>query len=104
MERIKIKYHSDKIQKLQYIDGKSDWIDLRAAEEVEFKAGEFVAITGESGSGKSTIARLIPNSIHVDIDKIGHNYHNDYIVKENAAIIYKHLCEITVLIFAVAEK
>ncbi len=44
MERIKIKYHSDKIEKLQYIDGKSDWIDLRAAEEVEFKAGEFKLI------------------------------------------------------------
>lgn len=41
MEKIKIKYHSDKIDKLTYIDGKSDWIDLRAAEEVEFKAGEF---------------------------------------------------------------
>ena len=41
MKTIKIKYHSDKIDKLTYIDGKSDWIDLRAAEEVEFKAGEF---------------------------------------------------------------
>ena len=27
--------------KLRYIDGKSDWIDLRAAEDVELKAGEF---------------------------------------------------------------
>lgn len=41
MEKIQIKYHSDKIDKLEYIDGKSDWIDLRAAEEVEFKAGDF---------------------------------------------------------------
>ena len=41
METIKIQYHTDKIDKLEYIDGKSDWIDLRAAEEVEFKAGEF---------------------------------------------------------------
>ena len=41
MKKILIKYHSDKIDKLTYIDGKSDWIDLRAAEEVEFKAGEF---------------------------------------------------------------
>lgn len=44
METIKIKYHSDKIEKLTYIDGKSDWIDLRAAEEVELKAGEFKLI------------------------------------------------------------
>jgi len=41
MKTIKIKYHSDKIEKLTYIDGKSDWIDLRAAEEVELKAGDF---------------------------------------------------------------
>lgn len=41
---IKIKYFTDKIEKLRYIDGKSDWIDLRAAEEVEMKAGEFKLI------------------------------------------------------------
>jgi dUTP pyrophosphatase len=40
METIKIRYLSDKIEKLRYIDGKSDWIDLRAAERVELKAGE----------------------------------------------------------------
>ena len=40
-ETIKIKYHTDKIDKLTYIDGKSDWIDLRAAEDVELKKGEF---------------------------------------------------------------
>jgi dUTP pyrophosphatase len=41
MKTIKIKYFSDKIEKLTYIDGKSDWIDLRAAEEVELKKGDF---------------------------------------------------------------
>ena len=41
---IKIKYFTDKIDKLCYIDGKSDWIDLRAAETVELKAGEFKLI------------------------------------------------------------
>jgi dUTPase len=40
-EIIKIKYFTDKIEKLAYIDGKSDWIDLRAAEDVELKKGEF---------------------------------------------------------------
>ena len=44
MQTIKIKYFSDKIEKLCYIGGKSDWIDLRAAEEVEMKAGEFKLI------------------------------------------------------------
>ena len=37
-------HFTDKIEKLTYIDGKSDWIDLRAAEEVELKAGEFKLI------------------------------------------------------------
>ena len=44
-ETIKIKYHTDEIEKLRYIDGKSDFIDLRAAEDVELKAGEFKLIS-----------------------------------------------------------
>lgn len=39
--QIKIKYLSDQIEKLCYIDGKSDWIDLRAAEDVCLKKGDF---------------------------------------------------------------
>ena len=41
---IRIKYFTDKIERLRYVDGKSDWIDLRAAEEVELKQGEFALI------------------------------------------------------------
>ena len=41
---IKIEYHSDQIEKLTYIDGKSDWIDLRAAKEMELKAGQYAMI------------------------------------------------------------
>ncbi len=44
MEKIKIKYFTDEIERLCYIDGKSDWIDLRASERVELKAGEFKLI------------------------------------------------------------
>ena len=44
-ETIKIKYHTDEIEKLRYIDGKSDFIDLRAAEDVELKTGEFKLIS-----------------------------------------------------------
>lgn len=40
-ETIKIRYLSDQIEPLRYIDGKSDWIDLRAAERVVLKAGDF---------------------------------------------------------------
>ena len=35
MENIRIKYFTDRIDKLEYIDGKSDWSDLRASETVE---------------------------------------------------------------------
>ncbi|WP_304508422.1 dUTP diphosphatase [Anaerotignum sp.] len=54
METIRIKYLSDKIEKLRYIDGKSDWIDLRAAERIELKQGEF---------------RLIPLGIAMELPK-----------------------------------
>jgi dUTP pyrophosphatase len=54
METIKIKYFSEEIEKLSYIAGKSDWIDLRAAQEVELKAGEF---------------RLIPLGVAMELPK-----------------------------------
>ena len=40
---IKIKYFTD-IEPIKFIEGKSDWYDLRAAEDVEMKAGEFKLI------------------------------------------------------------
>ena len=45
-EHYKINHHYLNCEdgRLRYIDGKSDWIDLRAAEEVELKAGEFKLI------------------------------------------------------------
>ncbi|KAF5068125.1 putative deoxyuridine 5'-triphosphate nucleotidohydrolase YncF [anaerobic digester metagenome] len=54
METIRIRYINDKIEKLRYIDGKSDWIDLRASERVELKQGEF---------------RLIPLGIAMELPK-----------------------------------
>ena len=44
MKQIKIRYFSDEIEHLRYIDGKSDWIDLRCAERTELKAGDFALI------------------------------------------------------------
>ena len=41
---IKIKYLDDSIKRLTYVDGKSDWIDLAAAEDVTLKKGEFKLI------------------------------------------------------------
>lgn len=41
--KIKIKYFTEEIDKVNKID-KGDWIDLRAAQTVELKAGEFKLI------------------------------------------------------------
>ena len=54
MPEIRIKYFTEEIDKLEYIDGKSDWIDLRASEDVELKAGEF---------------RLIPLGVAMELPK-----------------------------------
>lgn len=42
--QIKIKYLDDSIKRLTYVEGKSDWIDLAAAETVSLKKGEFKLI------------------------------------------------------------
>lgn len=44
-ENIKVKYFTD-IEPLEFIDGKdrSNWIDMRAAERIELKKGEFKLI------------------------------------------------------------
>ena len=44
MKEINVKYFTEEIDKLEYIEGKSDWIDLRAAEDIELKAGEYKLI------------------------------------------------------------
>ena len=41
MDTIKIQYLNDEVKRLEYIGGKSDWIDLRSAEHVVMKKGEF---------------------------------------------------------------
>ncbi len=54
MPDIRIHYLTDRIDKLNYIDGKSDWIDLRAAEDVVLSKGEF---------------RLIPLGVAMELPK-----------------------------------
>ena len=58
MQKIRIKYFRDDMEKLTYIDGKSDWIDLRAAEDVEMKAGEFKLVRSSCGSEKQHLQKL----------------------------------------------
>ena len=42
---IKIKYHSTEIDKITNIEGKSDWFDLRSAENITLKKGEYKLIS-----------------------------------------------------------
>ena len=61
--QIKIKYFSEEIERLTYIAGKSDWIDLRAAKEVELKKGEFALIplnTEYDAGSRLKNGRLMP--------------------------------------------
>ena len=41
MEELKVKYFTEGLDELCYVDGKSDWIDLRCAEDITLEAGEF---------------------------------------------------------------
>lgn len=42
--KIQIKYFDKGIEKITNIEGKSDWFDLRAAETITLKAGDFALI------------------------------------------------------------
>ncbi len=54
VKTIKIKYFTKQIDKLTYVDGVSDWIDLHAAEDVVLKKGEY---------------RLIPLGVAMELPK-----------------------------------
>ncbi len=64
VERIRIKYLSDSIEKIRYIDGKSDWIDLRAAENIKLKKGEskLISLGVAMELPKGYEALLVPRS------------------------------------------
>ena len=64
MKNIQIKYFTDEIEKLTYIDGKSDWIDLRAAKEMELKAGQYAMIPlgGAMKLPEGYEAHIVPRS------------------------------------------
>ena len=75
-ETIKIKYHSSEIEKLTYIEGKSDWIDLRSAEEVELKQGEFKLI-------KLGVSMQLPTGYEAVVVPRSSTYKNFGIIQTN---------------------
>ena len=76
METIKIQYLDDSINRLEYIDGKSDWIDLRAAEDVELKKGEFRLIP-------LGVAMQLPEGYEAHIIPRSSTYKNFGIIQSN---------------------
>lgn len=75
-QTIKIKYLSDEIEKLDYIAGKSDWIDLRAAEDVELKQGDFKLIP-------LGIAMQLPQGYEAHIIPRSSTYKNFGVIQAN---------------------
>ena len=83
--KVKIKYFTDKIDKINKID-KGDWIDLRAAETVELKAGEFKLIP-------LGIAMQLPKGYEAHVVPRSSTYKNFGIIQTNhQAVIDESYC------------
>lgn len=74
-EIIKIKYFDNKITKIEKID-KGDWIDLRAAETIELKAGEFKLI-------KLGVGMILPQGYEAHIVPRSSTFKNFGIIQTN---------------------
>ena len=85
MKTIKIKYHTDKIDKITKIDN-GDWIDLRSAEDVILKAGEFKLIN-------LGISMQLPEGYEAHIVPRSSTYKNFGIIQTNhQAVIDESYC------------
>ena len=76
METIRIQYLDNTIERLRYIDGKSDWIDLRAAEDTAMAAGEFKLIP-------LGVAMQLPEGYEAHIVPRSSTYKNFGIIQTN---------------------
>lgn len=76
-EVIKIQYIDDSIERLKYIDGKSDWIDLRSAEDVVLKKGEYKLI-------HLGVAMKLPDGYEAHIVPRSSTYKNFGIIQTNS--------------------
>ena len=75
--QIKIKYLDNSIKRLTYVEGKSDWIDLAAAETVTLKKGEFKLI-------HLGVAMELPESYEAHIAPRSSTYKNFKILQTNS--------------------
>lgn len=85
METIKIKYFTNEIEKVNKID-KGDWLDLRAAQTVELKAGEFKLIP-------LGVAMQLPEGYEAHVVPRSSTYKNFGIIQTNhQAVIDESYC------------
>lgn len=85
METINIKYFDDEIQRIEKID-KGDWIDLRSAETVELKQGEFKLI-------KLGIGMILPAGYEAHIVPRSSTFKNFGVIQTNhCGIIDESYC------------
>ena len=75
--QIKIKYLDDSIKRLTYVEGKSDWIDLAAAETVTLNKGEFKLI-------HLGVAMELPEGYEAHIAPRSSTYKNFKILQTNS--------------------
>ena len=75
--QIKIKYLDDSIKRLTYVESKSDWIDLAAAETVTLKKGEFKLI-------HLGVAMELPEGYEAHIAPRSSTYKNFKIIQTNS--------------------
>ena len=75
-KKLKIKYLVPDMPRLCYIDGKSDWIDLRCAQDTDMKAGEFRLIP-------LGIAVALPEGYEAHIVPRSSTYKNFGIIQTN---------------------
>ena len=75
--QIKIKYLDDSIKRLTYVEGKSDWIGLAAAETVTLKQGEFKLI-------HLGVAMELPEGYEAHIAPRSSTYKNFKILQTNS--------------------
>ncbi len=76
MKKIKIQYLNNEIKRLEYIDGKSDWIDLRCAEDIRLEQGQFKLIP-------LGVAMQLPEGYEAHIVPRSSTYRNFGIIQTN---------------------
>ncbi len=85
MNTIHIKYFDNEIDKIQKIEN-GDWIDLRAAETVELKAGEFKLI-------KLGVGMILPSGYEAHVVPRSSTYKNFGVIQTNhCGIIDESYC------------